>query len=241
LTCNYFCGIILANRKDKPQFLPHLKEGVSLQKIMKQIKPVGTIKQEPKVNRKERSSLAYKMTVDGTNSRQEFIDMIDSKAKSGKAKDKLAEAIKIAIASKATNKKYTLEFLDLLDGFRKALAKVSECSGYETLCQLRKKILNSFVDSALSFKEQYHGKKKPVLTARQEKEFKLIMKDVNQNWKEERDRVTMENIDGTLNVIRDELITSMGVNRHNVEPIGLPVNLEAHMCNCGGSCKNGNT
>lgn len=207
---------------------------------MKPIKPVGTIKEEPKINRKERSSMAYKMTVDGTNSRQEFIDMIDSKVKSGKAKDKLAEAIKIAIASLATNKKYTLEYKYFLDGFQLAIKKVYECSGYKALFELRKKTLNSFVDSALAFQSEYSGKTKPVLTATQKKEFSILTKGLVKDWKTERDNITMQNVDDLLQVIRDELICSLEIDPKNVKPIVFPIleiPAESHECVCDKPCK----
>jgi len=65
---------------------------------MKPIKSVGKVRPEVKINsKKERSSAAYKMAVEGTTSTPDYIAMVDSKVKSGKWDDHLGKMIKSEI------------------------------------------------------------------------------------------------------------------------------------------------
>jgi len=188
---------------------------------MKPIKPVGKVQQEPKLNRKERSSLAYQMTVEGTNSQSDFIAMIDNKVKNGKAKDKLSEAIKIAIASKSDDKKYNLTWLEILQAFKLAFEKSYDDSDISDVFDMRSEELDSFNTLASSLKEKYKEKKKPVLNKSQKTEFDILANGFIKDWKSERDDLVVKTIDEILEHMRIDILTSLNVDQKNIYPISV--------------------
>lgn len=225
---------------------------------MQPIKAVGKIKPEPNLSEKERCSLAYKMTVEGLNSQKTFIEKIDGQAK---AEDNLFAALKIAIASKVNDKKYTIEHKDLLSALRLSFKKVINMLVTNPQFEFaNEQLLNTFIDSAMLItKEQYTRKKKPVLNASERKQFDLLYECTINDWKKERDEITLKVIDHCLDIVRNDMIAKTGIEADNVYPIGVPFSVEvyndtisetvkkdsvkAHVCQCSETnkdkcCKN---
>lgn len=219
---------------------------------MQSIKAIGRIKPEPNLSEKERCSLAYKMTVEGLNSQKTFIEKIDGQAK---AEDNLFAALKIAIASKVNDKKYTIEHKDLLSALKSSFKKVINMLVTNPQLEFaNEQLLNTFIDSAMLItKEQYTRKKKPVLNASEKKQFDILYNDTINDWKRERDAITLKAIDHCLEVMRNDMIATMGIKADNVYPIGVPFNVEvdndtiseavkkdsvkAHVCRCSETNK----
>ena len=210
---------------------------------MKPIQPVGKIKEEPKKSRRDRSSMAYKMTVDGTNSQSAFIDMIDSKVKSRKTEDKLSEAVKIAIAS-SDDKKYTITMQDILGAFKSVFENMYDGSKVSSLFNTSREEFDSFDTLASSLKEKYKGKKKPVLNSTQKTQFDILANGFIKDWKIARDNLIVQTTDRLLENIRTDVLARLNIDEENNYPIVISkrdhVFSDINKCNCGScgdSCK----